>query len=149
MRRVATGIRRRDVKHGEERVAVCKPLNPVPSRLRLGETRGVGPWDPTYFKRDATGEEIRQDLLEREASCDHGRSMLGRLDSHARQARLAHWEQVRHEPVVNIERVLRGPRVAYDQVAFLFLVDQIDQLPCDDPRKSAYRMELVKRFRLP
>jgi len=147
MQRVATGAQRDDVKHGEERVAVCRPLNPVPHRLRLGEKRGLGPWDPAYFKRAPTGEELRQDLLEREASCDYGRSALAWLAPHVRQARLAHWEQVRNEPVVNIERVLESPVIAYDRVAFLFLVDQIDGLPCDDPRKSVYRLELVKRFR--
>ncbi len=132
MRRVATAGQRDDGKHGEERVAVCHPLNPVPSRLRWGDTRGVGPWNPTFFKREPTGEELRQGLSEREASCDHGRSMLERLDPHVRLARLAHWEQVPREPVVNIERVLRDPHVGYDRVAFLFLVDQIDRRPCDD-----------------
>jgi hypothetical protein len=128
---------------------VCRPLSPVPSRSRLGETRGMGPWDPTYFKRDPTGEELRQDLLERAASCDHGRAMLDRLDPHVRQGRLAHWEQVRHDPVVNIERVLLGPVVTHDRAAFLFLVDLIDELPCDDPRKPVYRLEAAKRFQGP
>ncbi len=128
---------------------MCKPLRPVDSRLRLGETRGMGPWDPTYFKREATGEELRQDLLEQGQSCDHGRAMLERLDPHARQARLAHWAQVRHEPVANIERVLQGSAVVYDTAAFLFLVQLINELPCDDPRKSVYRLEAVKRFRAP
>jgi hypothetical protein len=75
--------------------------------------------------------------------------MLERLDPHARRARLAHWEQARREPAVNIERVLQGPFVVYDTAAFLFLVQLIDELPCDDPRKSAYRLEAVKRFRAP
>jgi len=111
------------------------------------EGRGLGPWDPAYFNRDPTEDELRRDLLEREASCEHGRSALAWLAPHVRQARLAHWEQVRNEPVVNIERVLQSPVTVYDQVTFLVLVDQIDQLPCEDPRKSVYRLELVKRFR--
>ncbi len=124
---------------------MCQPLRPLPDRLRLGETRGIGPWDPTYFKRDATDEELRRDLLERETSCDRFRSVLEHLDPSARQARRAYWERVRHEPIVNIERLL--PRVGYDRTVFLFLVHLIEELPCDDPRKSVYVLDVAKRFR--
>ncbi|MGC8490019.1 MAG: hypothetical protein ACP5QO_17610 [Clostridia bacterium] len=113
-------------------------------RLRLGEKRGIGPWDPTYFKRDPTWEELRQDLLEQETACDRLPSGLEHLDPSGRHARQAYWEQVRHDPIVNIERAL--PRVAYDVTVFLYLVRLIDELACDDPRKSVYRLAVAKGF---
>jgi hypothetical protein len=122
---------------------VCRPLGPLPDRLRLGETRGIGPWDPTYFKREATLEELRQDLLERDSSCDRFRSVLERLDPPRRQARAAEWERLRHEPIVQVEQLL--PRVRYDRAIFLYVARLLDELACDDPRKSAYRLEVARR----
>lgn len=119
------------------------PLPSYPDRLRLGEQRGIGPWDPAYFKREATLEELRLDLLERDAHCDRLASVLVHLDPAARDTRRRQMERVVGHPIENIERLL--PVVHHNAIVFHLLVRLIDDLPCDDPRKSRYRRDVAQR----
>lgn len=127
---------------------MCGKLAPLPHRLRLDEPRGVGPWEDSYFKRKPTLEEMRQDLAEQQALCDKIVQQGQRLaQEHAERvavARRAAMAAVADKPIPEIEQLL--DKVKRDDHARRRVIEIIDGLDCDDPRKARYRTQLASRL---
>ena len=127
---------------------MCGQLESLPDRLRLGENRGVGPWEASYFKREPTLEELRQDFAEQQALCDamvqRGRRLVQEQADRAAVERSRAMALLGEKPIPEIERLLG--KVKESDRARRKVIELIDALDCDDPRKARYRTKLASRL---
>lgn len=123
-------------------------LEPLPYRLRFDERRGIGPWDPSYFKRGPTDDEIRQDMAEAEAVkaaiVEAARQREAQAQQRAAELRKAEMQARAGHPIAEIERLL--VRVGHDPQARQQVLRILEELEPDDPRAKHYRKELSKRL---
>lgn len=127
---------------------MCGSLTPLKYRLRAGEQRGIGPWEASYFKRQPTSEDIRQDLEELQALCDQmvadARRRQEESELRRLAARQAQMEALADTPLPVIEGLMG--RVRTDPEARQRVIALIEGLDCDDPRKRRYRTMLANRL---
>lgn len=127
---------------------MCGSLPPVKYRLRVGERRGIGPWEDSYFKREPNDEETRQDLEELQVLCaqvvEQNRRIEEASEQRRRAARQAQMEALADTPIPAIEGLMG--RVRTDPGARQRVIALIEALDCDDPRKRRYRTMLANRL---
>lgn len=123
---------------------MCGALPTHPYRLRVGEQRGIGPWEPSYFKRPPNDAETRQDLLELQALCEEVAARERRFQEVSRQRHRDRLAALADTPIPEIERLMgkvKRSRKAREQV-----IACIEALDCDDPRKRRYRTLLANQL---
>jgi len=116
-------------------------LEPLPHRLRYGETRGVGPWEDSYFKRQATLEELRQDFAELQRRCE---AMRRAAQERAEEYRRIQLQTLAGQPIPEVDELLI--RVGHDPNARDRILQILEGLGADDPRRARYRKELARRL---